>query len=212
MRRPILPLGLAVAVLFLSGCSETPATEATSIPLPVVDRASDAVLADLAAQDQAVTLDMLLRQFPDAAVPVVERKRYIRPDESVQVMPDCLTEQGFLTVGSADGSWTTEGLSEDSEKMAVATYVCSSRFPIDPRYLVPLNDSQVTYIYNYQTKIVAPCLERAGYRVDDPPALEDYIASYFSSTGWQPYEHVNAGDLTVSLNVQCPQTPEHVYG
>jgi hypothetical protein len=210
----ILPtLGVSLAVLMTTGCAPTPATEVASIPLPVVEKLSDAALAELAEQDQDATLDMLLRQFPDAAVPLVERQRFIAPEESVTVMPECLTEEGFVTVGSADGSWTTEGRTEDAEKMAIATYICSSKFPIDPKYLVPLNDSQIAYIYRYQTEILTPCLEGAGYTVDAPPALEDFVASYFTDGGgWQPYEHVNAGDLTVSLNVQCPQIPGHIYG
>ena len=88
-----------------------------------------------------------------------------------------------------------------------------TKFPTNPKYSVPLNDSQISYIYKYQTQILTRCLEDAGYTVDAPPAREDFVASYLTDGGgWHPYEHVNAGDLTVSLNVKCPQIPEHLYG
>lgn len=213
MHRILFTLGVALAVLMTAGCAPTPATEVASIPLPVVEKLSDAALAELAEQDQAAALEFLLRQFPDATAPVVERERFIEPEESVTVIPNCLTEQGFPTVGGADGSWTTETRTQDVEKLGLARYTCSMKFPVNPKYSARLNESQIAYIYNYQTQILTPCLEDAGYTVDAPPSLEDFVASYFSSeAGWQPYEHVNAGGLTASLYVQCPQSPEHLFG
>lgn len=211
VKRPILAVAITAAMLMTSGCAQAPGT--ASIPRPTVEVPSDAELAELTTQSEARTLAFLLDQFPDATVPVVERERFIEPDEYAPVLAECLTEAGFPSVASADGGVSGSYQDADAEKRALVEYTCGTRFPMDPRYSAPLNDSQITYIYNYQTQILTRCLEEAGYVVDEPPALEEFLDSYVTDGGgWHPYEHVNAGDLTVSINVRCPQTPDHLYG
>lgn len=213
MRQTLLTLGVALALIMTTGCSQTPGGDAASIPPPVVDEPSEAALADAAARDQAATLESLLTQFPDATVPNVEWERFIELEEFGPVMAACYTDQGFPSVASADGGVSGEYQEEEAEAYALAGYTCMTKFPTNPKYSIPLNESQIAYIYDYQTQVLTPCLEDAGYTVDAPPAREDFVASYLTDGGgWYPYEHVNAGSLTVSLNLQCPQLPEHLNG
>ncbi|MCI4656270.1 hypothetical protein [Cryobacterium zhongshanensis] len=178
-----------------------------------MDSFTNAELAALAAQDQARTLQDLVGEFPDAIVPAVERARFIEPEEIATVMAACYTDHGFPSVASADGGWSGGHLDSDAEDFALVSYTCRTRFPTNPAYSVPLNDSQITYIYDYQTQVLTPCLEDAGYAVDTPPSREDFLARYRSDGGsWFPYEHVTGSDLAISITVQCPQMPDHLYG
>lgn len=213
MRQTLLTCGVALALIMTTGCSQPAGGDAASIPAPVVDEPSEAALADAAERDQAATLESLLTRFPDATVPNVEWERFIELEEFAPVMAACYTDQGFPSVASADGGVSGEYQDEEAEAYALAGYTCMTKFPTDPKYAIPLNDSQIAYIYDYQTQVLTPCLEDAGYTVDAAPAREDFVANYLTDGGgWYPYEHVNAGSLTVSLNVQCPQIPEHLYG
>lgn len=213
MRR-LIAIALTAGSLVLVGCASTPSpsSSAAEIPLPTPDTLTAADLDELAEAGDASTLATLLDRYPNAEVPPAERVRFIEPDEYAIVMADCMTSEGFPSVASADGGVESSFDTTQQEANATAFYRCRIKFPTDPKYLAPLNESQITYIYNYQTTVLTSCLEAAGYEVDEPPTLEKFLDSYTSpGGGWSPYANVRGGTLWVSLNKQCPQTPPHLY-
>jgi hypothetical protein len=77
--------------------------------------------------------------------------------------------------------------------------------------MVPLNESQVRYIYAYDTTELTTCLEAAGIEVDPPETLENFLAEYPHGPAGRVYAHVGSSPLAASLARQCPQTPPHLY-
>lgn len=210
-----LPTALTLTLgITLAGCAQAPSTVATTIPLPTPPALSETARNDLADKAQTSLYEDLTRSYPGVIVPAVTRERFIRLDEFASVMAPCMTAAGFPSYASADGGLGGSVKAGDEEPNAIATYVCTSRFPVDPKYSIPLNKSQITYLYTYQTAVLTPCLEKANVTVDPPPTLPEFIDGYLkgSSGGWAPYKNVIAGALGDGIYKQCPQTPEHLYG
>ncbi len=53
---------------------------------------------------------------------------------------------------------------EQGEAQAIAFYVCSVRYPIDPIYLVPLAEDQMYYLYDYYVLNLSPVLRPRAMR------------------------------------------------
>lgn len=203
-------------ILLLCGCGAPEGPPALgSIPLPTPNPGTGEQLTTIADDAQTERLERFTSLYPDAEAPVTARERFVSSLGWGPAVADCLTAQGFEAVGSADGGYMTMAQGDDSTERAqeTARYVCESQFPLDPAASLPLSGSQVTYLYRYQTEILKPCLERAGYKVDKPPTLATYPKRYpKTGGGWDPYRLVQAGNLWDSLQHQCPQVPEHLWG
>ena len=171
---------------------------------------------ELADQAQSALRDGFVASYPDVAVPTATRERFVSLEELPPVIAACLTEAGVPASATADGGVETFVAKGDEERHAIADYVCNTRFPSDPTNSVPLNESQLTYLYEYQTTVLMRCLEAAHIPVDPPPTLGSFMGNYTgqgpATVAWQPYAHVDPGPLGQGIYKQCPQTPEHLYG
>lgn len=174
--------------------------------------------ADLEAQtaaDNQRALDELLRDFPGAEVPDVGRVRLVSLEEWPVAMAECLSAEGFVAV--AEGG----GLSSDAPDgqelpYAIAYYVCSVEYPIDPRVMVPLVEDQIRYLYDYYTTVMTPCLEAEGYEVPEPPSRQTFVSTYGQPGSWAPYtlvaEAVTSQEEWDRIKRLCTQTPAELYG
>ncbi|MDY7556956.1 hypothetical protein [Cryobacterium sp. 10C3] len=208
-------LGIALVLLVLSGCAAAPVAppSATPIPAPIPPVMTEAARQELADQAQTALRDGFVASYPDVAVPTATRERFLSLEEIPSVIAACLTAAGVPAVASPEGGIETYVALGDEERHAIADYVCNTRFPSDPKNSVPLNESQVTYLYQYQTTVLMPCLETAHIRVDPPPTLESFMANYTgqgpATVTWQPYAHIDQGPpIEASTNNahKCPNT------
>ncbi|TFC21847.1 hypothetical protein [Cryobacterium glucosi] len=209
-------LGIALVLLVLSGCAAAPVAppSATPIPAPIPPVMTEAARQELADQAQTALRDGFVASYPDVAVPTATRERFLSLEEIPSVIAACLTAAGVPAVASPEGGIETYVALGDEERHAIADYVCNTRFPSDPKNSVPLNESQITYLYQYQTTVLMPCLEAAHIRVDPPPTLESFMANYTgqgpATVTWQPYAHIDQGPPDQGIYKQCPQMPEHL--
>jgi len=166
-----------------------------------------------AAIDLQRNADEVLRQFPNAVLPEVERVRFVDLSEHNYAMADCLTAAGFTAVGFWDGYQT--GSAEGQElPLALATYECQAKYPINPRVMVQLNDDQLRYLYEYYTQIATPCLNEEGYDVPPAPSLQNFVGNYGQPGSWQPFWLVETktNEEWEAINKKCPQTPKELFG
>lgn len=220
-RRPLRGAGkglaLVLGLLLLSGCATAPpsAPTATPIPAPTPPVMTATARQELADQAQTALRDGFVASYPDVAVPMATRERFLSLDEIPAVIAACLTDAGVPAAASPNGGIESYVAQGDEERHAIADYVCNTRFPSDPKNSVPLNESQITYLYQYQTTVLTSCLEAAHIPVDTPPTLESFMANYTdqgpATVAWKPYAHVDPGPLGQGIYKQCPQTPEHLY-
>jgi len=208
-------LVIAFVLLLLSGCAAAPASApaATPIPAPTPPVLSDTDRQTLAEKAQTTLRADLVSTYPGVDVPTVTRERFLRLNETAPVISACMTAEGFPSYATLDEGVAGYGLPGQEQAKAIATYVCGTRFPLDPKYSVPLNESQITYLYEYQTTVLVPCLDFNHIRVDPEPTLQEFIESYHvdgATAVWQPYAHVVAGALGDGIYKRCPQTPQHL--
>lgn len=142
----------------------------------------------------------------------VEIIRYIHPDEFPVVVGACIQEAGWPVEITPDGGISFLPVPEDQEQAKqAAVNVCRSRYPIEPKYLEPLDTQQLELLYDWYLAESIPCLEHQGYSGFDPPPLDVFLESD-DADRWFPYSVVLAGaslpmDDWYRLNEECPQGP-----
>jgi hypothetical protein len=210
MRTPTALISIFAALLMagLAGCSG-------NVRPPILPDYSDADLEAQTAADNQRALDDLLGDFPDADVPEVDQVRLVTLEEWPFAMAECLSAQGFLAT-AVDGGLSAGAPTGQEMPYAIAYYVCSVEYPINPRQMVPLVDDQIRYLYDYYTQVMTPCLEAEGYQVPDPPSQQTFISSYGQPGSWAPYtlvaEAVSSQEEWDRINRLCTQTPAELYG
>lgn len=204
--------GLAVAavlVVLLAGCS------ASSPTPPEVTRLSTAEVEAQAALDLENNRVHWLGAFPDVEVPEVERVRFIDWQEWPAVMASCLTDAGFPTE-SAQGGLPTAPPGGQESAWALAAYTCSAQYPVDPQQTVALNDDQLRYLYEYYTQVAMPCMRGLGFHdFSATPSVQTFMDDYGTERGWSPFTDVADGasdELWQSIERECPQVPDRLYG
>lgn len=155
-------------------------------------------------------------QYPDAQRPEVDVVRVVTPSEWAPAVVACLAEDGFEAEALADGGIRSEVTGEQGEAYAIAYYTCTIKYPIDPKYLQPLTDVQLSRLYVYSRDTLAPCLESFGLEVPSPPTLEVFIENDGGMMAWNIYADVPAkvhsNDLWQEISAACPQYPPDLYG
>lgn len=203
-----ITLSLAALALTLTSC-------AAALRPPDLPDYSAADLEAQTAADNQRALDALLLDFPDAEVPEVERVRLVSLEEWPTAMADCLTAQGYLAIAEGGGLSTAPPFGQE-EPYAVAYYVCSVEYPINPREMIPLVEDQIRYLYDYYTTVMTPCLEAEGYEVPEPPSRQTFISTYGQPGSWAPYrlvaEAASSQEEWDRINRLCTQTPPELFG
>ncbi|MGO0576516.1 hypothetical protein [Ornithinimicrobium panacihumi] len=150
--------------------------------------------------------------FPESTRPVVDTVDTISPDDWAKVQSTCLQEQGFPVKAMLDGGLFFGDVHPDQgQALHVAMYVCEVRFPIDAKYLTPLDDEEIERIFQYQTGPLTECLEARGHRVPEPPSFERFSAELLNgSLQWSAYGDVRVPHQEwLELNEACPQVPPY---
>lgn len=199
---------LLVIIVSLSACS-------SGIKPPDVPDFSAAELEAQTEADKERALDALIRDFPDAEVPEVDRVRLVGLEEWPDAMAECLNAEGFDAVAQDGGVGASAPIGQDLP-FALAYYVCSVEYPINPRVMVPLVDDQIRYLHEYYTQVMTPCVQAEGYDVPPAPSLQTYVSTYGQPGSWNPYELVAEAAISEEewrrINRLCPQTPAGLYG
>ncbi len=147
------------------------------------------------------------RMFGVEDPPDVDVVRAVEPEELPALVTQCMAESGFV----ADSTGTITVPSDQTESLDLAYYTCYARYPIDEKYLQPLNAGQRRYIYRYWIDSEIPCLAGLGYSIPAPPSEQTYLDSIGT-----PDEYVVSSqlyDLGLSESVvgaalsKCPETP-----
>jgi hypothetical protein len=216
-RGPHRTVGLVMAVVLAvgAGCgAERDQQVPGHVPDPALAGDWMAMYEDYLAS-QAESLRARGLEVPTDA----EFVRFLELGEFPSVYAECLREQGFDAELSPDGG----GLIQDSvppdqhSAHLRAFYRCQVRYPVHPRFSLPLTDGQVRVLYDYFVESLVGCLEDEGYEVSPAPSFETFLAEWRSPHhAWEPYDSVQIFDQRRSLEVyeRCPQRPPVVdlYG
>lgn len=154
----------------------------------------------------------------NTAQPNISRVRFIEPSEFSQVMITCLTEAGVTSVEptpDGEGFMTAPNSQAEFDAATLAGYSCAVKYPTSPKYSVPLDDGQLSRLYDYFAGPQRECLEGEGYQVSDPPSKESFIDNYSSGQGWDPFIEIvsTLRDATkqAALAKVCPALPAGLY-
>lgn len=209
MRKRAAILASLVVVLAMSGCAQTdmPVSMPTLSPVPAAERER------LHAQQDEAARDMLTSAFPTAQVSDVDMVRYVDPSEWAEAVQDCMIELGFGARVRPDGGIDFDQVDGQEEANAVAYYTCSIRYPIDPDFARPLNQTQLEYLYDYYVNDLTSCLEDEGYAPGSAPSLITFVEQ-FDQAPWSPYDRVSTSSESewIDLTTACPQTPDGLWG
>lgn len=195
---------MLIGLLALAGCASPPPLPAVPVMTPADRDASYEAYVESRWQTVA-------GQYPDVAQPVVDRIRYITPGEMPDVIVECLKQEGHdafvstdafgpaLQVGSAEGQ---------GEALALAWYVCDVQYPIDPTLTQPLSAAEVEYMYDYNVRVMLPCLASHGHQLT-APSKQVYVDTFGTAEGWYPYGELLGlpSDELQALGSACPQNP-----
>ncbi|HWK19842.1 MAG TPA: hypothetical protein VNR37_03610 [Microbacteriaceae bacterium] len=199
------------ACLVLVGCADVGPS-----PTPSLNDLSDEQLAQ-STLDQAWT--QFAARFPDVERPSIERVRYIDIGEWPTVIGDCMHTEGFTQVGVnafGDGIDFGEVPAEQEEAFELARYVCTARYPLDPKISRPLDDDQISRLYDYYVGEHIKCLEELGYTIPEPPTRQSFIETY-ATQPWLPIQFAAQQaralgmDAMVEMMRTCPQLPEGLW-
>ncbi len=199
-----------LGVLALAGCASP------SMQPSVTPTAPAGSLDGDMERDQAEEYwEFVVSMYPDATRPEAERVRFISPDEWAQVQVDCLNGEGFRAEASSDGGLAPSAQIPEAqmEGYAIARYICTVKYPFDPKYLAPISPEQIDLVYDYYVDTLIPCLEREGYPVDDPPSRALFRDTYETEDRWMPYEVLLGSSQSEWDRVGgiCPQMPSASY-
>ena len=198
---------LAALCFCLTGCSAT-------VSIPKERPVSAAQQAKLLAADRENALEQLRAQYPDAKPPTASVKKLVAPKEWASTLSNCMNRAGFDTRVQGGGVAYSSLPKEQQETYALAFYVCSVEYPIDPVDSAPLSTAEMRFLYSYLTGPLTNCLKEHGASVSSPPSEQTFADSYSSTGGWTPYSGVTDVSQAewAKLNKACPQQPAGFRG
>lgn len=207
--RLLLPLLVVGGGCALPGCADgTPA-----IPPGI----SDERAMELGLARYAYDLDLLMRRYPDATVPMpVELVMVATRDEWSQAQVRCLTERGIVGARTTSGGYAVLG-ENDPQEEAVARFVCRYQVTLDPRVLGALSPEQAGYAYDYLTDRIVPCMQSIGFEPSpavDREAFIAYSARVWGAALWTPYGRLDdpfAGPEREFVDSRCPPLPDDPF-
>lgn len=152
----------------------------------------------------------IVAMYPGAVRPDVDLVRIIEPNEWARMQESCVRDQGFdVTANNQGGISISEIPIEQQESLAIAQFACEAMYPVDLSWDLPLTDDELSYLYDYFTKVLTPCLESHGIDVPEPSSRTTFVDSYVAGDAWNPYVNVmgTRGVQWGDINKKCPQAP-----
>lgn len=191
----------AVVILAALTASSTGCTNSASVPHPS-ETASGWDPETYLEEDARRQAEALGISNP----PKVEIVRFILPSED-EIWVTCLNEAGYDFEPAPGGGffWPKDQRAEIKEAMNLAVYVCTQKYPADPKYSAPETEERLKWMYRYRSTTLLDCLSEQGYPYTGTPLSEQ--AYIDSEGGWTPYADQAIADVFDSLVEKCPQTP-----
>lgn len=195
---------VVVLALLVSGC--------TAREIPLVADLTVAERSQYADQQRDEDWAAVAHRFPTAERPVVERVEFMAPSWIGVTIAGCLANAGFPSATYSPDGGVSPGPAEPerAEELAVATYVCATRYPASPDQQSRLSRRETARLHGYFSGRLAPCLEAAGRAVGDIPPLAEFDGRLRFGPVWSPYGAL--GPLPpaerAQLEVRCPLYPE----
>lgn len=149
--------------------------------------------------------------------PRVGLVRWIKPEEFATTHVRCLNDAGFDVAVTDDGTGINSETipAAQTSALEMAMYTCSAQYSVDPRYSLPLSESQLGLMYDYMVESYIPCVEGLGHQLSDPPSKDVYIGSP-PLERWQPILELRRLSETQfnEVAVSCPDAPSSdvLYG
>ena len=201
---PVAAVVASVIAFVLAGCATTPG----AVPEGLTDDQRAAVVQ----QKLDETWNRLVDDDWNVEQPTVAIKRFTGWQDVGTTFADCMTAEGYPTSYTLARGIVTADLGDaDVIAYTVARYTCQAQYPQDPVELGYLSAAQASYLYNYWSNSLVPCLRSAGVPVAALPA-PNMMGEGYPSLGpkWDPYENVDAvrgdGSTRYIIN-QCPPYP-----
>ncbi|MCY7287328.1 MAG: hypothetical protein LH624_03530, partial [Cryobacterium sp.] len=183
-----------------------------SSEIPEGEAPSQAELEEIAKDILNDQMSQSELMSPGIVFPDVSLVRKVSPAEFALTNAECIQALGFDADVDVSGNLTM-GPIADAQLNAreVARFTCAVQYPIDPMYYIPLNDAQVSYLYDYFKNDLTRCITDHGYQVNDPPSRQTFVSNYADNGGgWSPFDVVPAMSEAdwAALNLECKQIPE----
>ena len=202
MHKFFLALVISIGSIFLTSCG------AESPPPPSTE--GRAITAEDEAQRhkdlEALALSNGIVSPPET--PVV---RWVPKHEIVEVLADCLAEEGFSVEVSGNGFEVSLD-AEQEGAYKLASYVCEAQYPRVPGPSGPPPVEYIQGLYDYYAGDLTACLEKKGYEVLNTPTRETFTDTFLDASQWSPFRTLFEANAVASSDVEalleaCPEYP-----
>lgn len=185
----------------LAGCAAAPAVD----PLGAGRR----------AQIRQAILDAhwagVVRDYPDGLRPTVPTVRPVTDHDQPAVFFACMRASGVPASPTDNGFRYNSSLGQSLLEFEAVRYVCEASSPSESEVVSYLSGTSRAALFDYQSKVVRPCLLSVGAKSPAPP---DGGPAYYLSAAlaaWNPYMEILAAkprSSTVAyLEQRCPPIP-----
>lgn len=200
-RRVVVAVTVVACMLLLAGCAEAPALD----PLGPQRR----------EQIRQSILDIhwadVVKDYPDALRPEVPAMRPVTDHDQREVVFTCLRASGIPASRTDNGFRYNSSLGQSQLEFEAEKYVCEASSPSESEVVSYLSGSSRAALFDYQRKIVRPCLLSTGAKSPAPP---DGGPAYYQSAAlaaWGPYMEILAAKPrsrdVAYLEQRCPPLP-----
>lgn len=199
--RIVAAIAIVTGMLILAGCAEAPALD----PLGAQRR----------AQIRQAILDAhwanVVKDYPNGLRPEVPTVRPVTDHDHPAVFFACMQASGAPASPTDKGFSYNSSLDQSMLEFAGVRYVCEASSPSESEAVSYLSGTSRAALFDYQRKVVRPCLLSAGARSPAPP---DGGPAYYLSAAlaaWNPYMEILAATPRSSavayLEQRCPPLP-----
>jgi len=153
--------------------------------------------------------------------PQTDLIRWITPDEYGPVVSQCLRDAGFNAVGGGSSIWYPDGIGPAQRSaFDLATYVCDSKYTVNPKYNQVLTADQLGMVYDYDVQWLVPCIATFGITVSSPPTRDTFVSQTLQQSGlaWEPKAQAETSvvnywslDRQAQFESTCPTMPPVQY-
>jgi hypothetical protein len=200
-RTALAAIAIAASMLMLAGCAAAPAV--------------DPLGAERRVQIRQAILDAhwagVVRDFPDGLRPTVPAVRPVTDHDKPAVFFACMRASGVPASPTDNGFRYNSSLGQSRLEFEAVRYVCEASSPSESEVVSYLSGTSRAALFDYQTKVVRPCLLSVGAKSPAPP---DGGPAYYLSAAlaaWNPYMEILAAkprSSTVAyLEQRCPPIP-----
>lgn len=124
--------------------------------------------------------------------PEVAIIRWVKPEESTDVLVECLQNAGFPVQRTEHGYEYNSDVN-DGGAYDLAQYTCMAQYPVESTFARPMTQEQARRLYDYIIDTQIPCLEANGYGPFDLPTFESYLQTIQSPDMYFPTQDIFGG-------------------